>query len=312
MNNFQKEIKNEIMATDVFICVIDETSQKSEIKESIDEAFELFRVFESRFSRFLTDNELISFNKAEGDVKISDDLAEMIEKSLYFYSLTSGAFDISILPNLLNEGYNVSKKKGYYKKDSEVFQPSSKITNLILDKQNKAAKKPEGLKIDLGGIGKGYAIDKVSDFLGKKYKNFIVNAGGDIYASGRDLKNDYPYWAIDIENPLEAGELVDVLMISNKGVATSGVNRRKWLKNGEMKNHIIDPETGKSISDDLLSVTVVANSATEADALAKSLLIMGVREGVRFCDDRSIAAYFIDKNLKVTKSSRINKYVWEE
>ncbi len=316
MNFLQKEIKNEIMATDIFICVTDEKASQKEIQDSIDKAFDILRDIEKRFSRFLANNELSSFNKASGNIKISDDLMEMLEKSLHFNKFTNGAFDISILPNLISEGYNVSKKSGYYKSNSKNDSPTlpsfSKITDLVLDKQNKTAFKPRDLKIDLGGIAKGFAVDKVSKFLRQKYQNFLVDAGGDIFASGSDLKNNYPYWAVEIENPLEPDKSTDILMLSNKSVATSGINRRKWIKDGQQKNHIIDPNTGKSVSNNLLAVTVVANTATEADVLAKGLLIMGLKKGLILCEISSISAYFTDNDLRISRSSKINEYVWKE
>jgi thiamine biosynthesis lipoprotein len=312
MNSFQKEIKNEIMATDVFIYIIDEKASQKKIQDSVDKAFSLLKEFESKFSRFMINNELATFNKASGNVKLSNDLSKMIEKSIYYRALTNGAFDISILPNLINEGYNVSKTKGYYEVALPVCTSGYRITDIALNKKNKTAGKPKDLQIDLGGIGKGFAVDKVSGFLKKNYPNFLVDAGGDMFASGVDLKNNYPYWAVDIENPIDEGKSMDTLMITNMGVATSGVNRRKWVKDGEAKNHIINPTTGKSISGDILSVTVVAKDTTEADVLAKSLLIIGINEGTKFCEDNFIAAYFVDKNLKVYKSSKMNGYVWKE
>jgi len=332
MNFLQKEIKNEIMATDILICIYDE-EPKEEIQKSIDESFKIFRDIEKRFSRFLPNNELSSFNSfgllknPKENIQLSDDLYQMLEKSLSFNKFTNGAFDISILPNLINEGYNISKTKGYYKpsilnskSNSPTLQSSSnlntvktsKIMDLVLNKQEKTVTKPLALKIDLGGIAKGYAVDKVSKFLKEKYSNFLIDAGGDIYSSGIDLKNNYQYWAIDIENPLLTNISSDTLIVSDKGIATSGINRRKWTKDGIQKNHIINPKTGKSVSNDILSVTVITDTATQSDVLAKSLLIMGIEKGIKFSEEKEIASYFIDKNLKIFKSSKINKYIWKE
>ena len=316
MNFFEKEIKNQIMATDIFVCIADEKISQKEIREDVEKAFGIFKDIENRFSRFLPNNELFFFNKSSGNIKLSYDMLEMLERSLHYHKFTNGAFDISILPNLLSEGYNVSKKSGYYKANSKNNSPSlpsfSKITDLVLDIENNTATKPKDLKIDLGGIAKGFAVDKISKFLRQKYQNFLVDAGGDIFAAGTDLKNNCPYWAVEIENPIEPDKSTDILMLSNRAVATSGVNRRKWIKDGQKKNHIIDPKTGKSVYTGLLSVTVVANTTIEADVLAKSLLIMGIKKGLILCEINSIPAYFMDDNLKINRSTKINGYVWKE
>jgi thiamine biosynthesis lipoprotein len=320
MNFLQKEIKNEIMATDLFICIHDE-KPKEEIEKDLNYSIKILKDTEQRFSRFLPNNELSKFNNSSEKIQISDDLILMLEKALFFNKFTNQTFDISILQNLIKEGYNTSKKEGFFnpKSDSPTLTLNSSLSSnsnnpslndLNLNKQEKTASKPTDLKIDLGGIAKGYAVDKVSQFLKEKYSNFIVDVGGDIYASGIDLKNNYQYWAIDIENPLLTNMSSDTLIVSNQGIATSGVNRRKWTKDGIQKNHIIDPKTGKSISNNILSVTVISDTTTESDILAKSLLIMGIEEGIKFSEEKKIAAYFIDNKLNIFKSSKISKYVW--
>lgn len=269
------------MATDVFVSVCDPLILEKEIESDVNLAFDIFRDFEQRFSRFIEGNELWKYNHTEKNPHISGDLSNMLEKATFYHKFTNGLFDVSVLPNLISEGY-----------------PSPTLTE-----HNKL--------VDLGGIGKGYIVDKVSAFLRQKYENFLVDAGGDIFCSGKDLVNNYDYWAIEIENPQNQQKSFDTLTLTNMAVATSGINRKKWTKDGASKNHIIDPKTGKSLDNELLTATVVADNTIEADVLAKALLIMGLDKGMRFSEENKIASLFIDKNLNVYKSSKINQYVWQ-
>lgn len=309
----EKEVKNEIMATDVYIGIASETANDRDLKEAIKVVFDEIRSFEKRFSRFIPNNELAQFNVPANEVHISADLLEMLKFSKYYYEKTDGIFDICILETLLKEGYRKSKTKDFYDPGSEELPESEySISNIKIDELTSTVIKPKNLTIDLGGIGKGYIVKKVAEMLCIANENFIVDAGGDMYVAGKDLKHKYDYWAVDIENPLDSSESLATLMVSNKGVATSGVNKRKWLKNNEVKNHIIDTRTNASVENRVVTVTVVSDSAVESDVYAKSLLVMGREEGLKFSEANKLASFFIEKDLKFYMSPEMEKYVWKK
>ncbi|MFC1722283.1 FAD:protein FMN transferase, partial [Patescibacteria group bacterium] len=272
---FSKEVKKEIMATDIYVGVIGEKSEEEKINNKINECFVIFKEFEKRFSRFIKNNELDKFNNSSGKIQVSDDLYEILKLSLQFYRTTKGVFDISIYPYLLNEGYVLSSKDGYI---GETYYYNEKLVALEKLKLHKncIVEKPENLIIELGGIGKGFIINKVKEFLKNKYRNFVVDAGGDIFYSGKDLVNGYKYWVCEIQSPFNESTPIETLTLSNKAIATSAINKRKWLQKGALKNHIIDPKTSKSISNEIASITVISSSIINADIMAKTLLIMGL------------------------------------
>lgn len=307
----QKEIKTAIMSTDVYVGIASNNSDNSilpEINKDLDHCFAMFSDFEQKYSRFIKDNELYAFNLASGWIDVSPELCELLQLATKYYQYTSGIFDISVYKKLIAEGYDQSfKDKSSIKYESEIGE-----SNLI-DLKFAAGKvyKPKDLLIELGGIGKGYIVKKVTEFLSQKYHNFVVDAGGDIYFSGVDVKNGYNYWASDLEHPLDVNKTLLTLVVSNKGVATSGINKRKWIKNHEQKNHLINPKTGQSVTGNILSVTVVADDIVFADIMAKTLLIMGQKNGLKFCEQQKIAALFVDTDANLFLSHAINQYVWQ-
>jgi thiamine biosynthesis lipoprotein len=308
----EKEVKNEIMATDVYVCIADPSIEVKQLLFEIDSAFDLFRDFEEKFSRFIPNNELYTFNNSGGEVTVSEELFEMLEIAKEYFAITKGVFDITILPILLEEGYVTSKKDGFLSKNSNAnLNKSYTMNDLILNKKYLTVNKPLDLNIDLGGIGKGFIVNKVAKVLSKNFENYIVDAGGDMYVSGKNLKHNYDYWAIDIESPADSNESLYTLMLSNKGVATSGINKRKWTHLGKEKNHLIDIKKSGSVCNNLLTNTIVSDSVIEADILAKSLLIMGLEDGLKFATDNNLAACFIDKDNKSYLSTEMENYVWK-
>jgi len=290
------------MNTDVLCEVLFPVGQEAQSTPFLEEAFTLMRSFEQRYSRFIAGNELFVFNQSEEKV-LSPEFFDILTQAKHYYEFTDGLFDPSILPALEKEGYHGatttinSEEKGVF-------------SELHLDPQTRTATKPRNLRIDLGGIGKGYIVDRVASFLAQHFEHFLVDAGGDIATKGSNMCEGYPYWAIEVEHPLNKEESAALLLLSDKAVATSGRNRRHWLKEGQEKHHIIDPRTQKSATSAFLSVTVVAENTLSADILAKTLFIAGP-EGLLLAEQWRVPALFIENSGKVTRNQYIEKYVWK-
>ena len=157
------------------------------------------------------------------------------------------------------------------------------------------------LQIDFGAIAKGYAIDKIHHRLKQRdYQNYIIEIGGEIFATGQSRK-DTP-WRIAIDKPVKdsiPGQHVQtIISLSNQAIATSGSYRNYLEMNGtKTVSHIIDPRTGYPVSHTLESVTVTAPTCTEADALATALMVMGLEDGQPFIEQRpATEALFIIRN----------------
>jgi thiamine biosynthesis lipoprotein len=150
----------------------------------------------------------------------------------------------------------------------------------------------------------------VADFLGGKFEDFLIDAGGDIYTRGANRKEGYAYWAIEVEqSPGE--DSPTLLTLSDMAVATSGVNRRFWLKDGVRKHHIIDPSIGSSATSDFISVTVIAPSTTAADVWAKSLFIAGKDGADALADTFHIPAVFVGADHNQYANEYAAPYIWK-
>lgn len=299
------------MATDIYLCLSSEKHTEKDMNNDIDKIIEQLVDFEQKYSRFIPNNYLSSLNESEF-FNASDDLLELIAAGENYYKKTNGLFDPTIYNYLVNEGYNVSKNKGFYNKKLPKFTADIyNFSNIRIDYKAKTIVKPKSLHIDFGGIGKGYIVDKIVQWIGKKYSDFCIDAGGDMYLGGTDTTNKYPYWAIEIDNSLNDMEL-PTLIIKDKAVATSGIGKRTWKMEETVKSHIINPSTQKSVENDLFSVTVIGNNTVYADVYAKTLLLLGSTDGLKYSNKGDIPAVFLTKFGEVFISKEMDQYVWKE
>ncbi|MBU4431981.1 FAD:protein FMN transferase, partial [Patescibacteria group bacterium] len=164
---------------------------------------------------------------------------------------------------------------------------------------------------DLGGIGKGFLVDKLVNIIrAKEYKNFWVSAGGDMYLYGL-AENNEPH-QIGIQNPLDLEKDIIHVQVPEKGlaIATSGIAKRQWIKNGRSYHHLIDPRTGLSTDNNLLAVTIVANTVIEADIFAKTVFILGQEQGLSFINEyNGIEGLLINKGNKIIPSQNMSDYL---
>lgn len=303
-------ITNDIMTTDFYVAISgnDEAIIQTDLKYCETRA----RDFAKAYARFVPDSELSKMNEIAGEVKVSRALYAMLKLSQIYFKKTEGIFDPAILPALYNQGYNLSKAEGYVDKQPTIYKPQTATVEKLKLKANYTIEKPQDLQIDLGGIGKGYLIQELVDYLSTKYKNFCVSIGGDMYVGGKDTENEYDYWAIEIQNPTEKKIEMPTLMLSDLAVATSGVNKRKWNFKNKMRNHIIDTRNYESVENDLMSVTVISESIIEADIYAKTLLVLGAKDGLECANARNLNAIFVTKESKIFYGYEAQKYVWQD
>lgn len=292
------------MNTDVFCEIVCLSEDEIFAQAYLEKAFAMFRVFEQKYSRFIFENELWQLNNHE-QITVSEELFDMLKIARIYYEKTNGLFDPSILPVMELSGY-----RGIYG-DLVNVKRQWNFSHLNLDQDTLTVTKPKDMLIDIGGFGKGYIVDRVKTFLGNRFENVLVDAGGDIAVKGVNRKENYPYWVIEIEHPKFSNESVGMLLLKDMAVATSGRNRKRWKLNGEEKHHLINPFTETSASNDLLSVTVIASSAVEADIFAKALFIAGKNQGRILAETLRLPTVFIDKEGLVEYNHYMETYVWK-
>ncbi len=283
------------MGTDVVIVAIIEEQQSDILIHAKQRIIE----FEQRFSRFLADSELVKFNNSpENNLELSREMIKLLAEAKYYYKQTNGIFDPGIIDSLETVGYDKSFENitedgaGFDVKSlAEKLKTRPKISELKIEKGH--VQRPKGLRLDFGGIGKGYIVDAVSRDLFAGVNSYWISAGGDIIISG--YQDDGHSWKIGVQNPLQPNE--SIFNINNDGekigIATSGIIKRHG-KNGEfLWNHIIDPRTGLPIDNNILSVTAISSSAVKADILAKTVLILGEEAGLDFIEKEADSACVI-------------------
>jgi thiamine biosynthesis lipoprotein len=152
---------------------------------------------------------------------------------------------------------------------------------LLIDKENQTIRfQMDGMRIDLGGIAKGYGIDRAVEALTDRGAvGGLVDVGGDIFCFGMN-RNGEKGWKIGIQEPVNPGGVLVVLNINQAAVATSGDYRRFVIIDGERYSHIVNPDTGTSATG-TPSVTIISRTTIQADALATAVSVMGYQKGVR-------------------------------
>jgi thiamine biosynthesis lipoprotein len=244
---------------------------------------------ESRISEL--DNMLSIFNDSSAVSEINKDntkqiitvnpeLFLLIKRAKEYYMLTQGAFDITVAP--LTEEYGFGENV----KGPPDSQAISNILGYIgLDKielnEEKGALifKDPRVQIDFGGLAKGYAVDEATKiFKANNIKNALINIGGDLYCLGSNLGGEK--YSIGIKNPDDKEEIMAILRITDRAVATSGSYENFFVYNDEMYSHIIDPRSGYPASNNLRSVTIIADDCTTADAIATAVFVLGEDKGL--------------------------------
>jgi thiamine biosynthesis lipoprotein len=277
------------MNTDVEIVAVD--WRQSALLVS---AAQIFVDIEARFSRFRADSELSLLNARAGEaVAVSPQLLQIIERAIYFNRLTGGVFDPAILPDLEAAGYDRSFELVSPTAPTRAARPAvrhASIADVRIDRQRRALTAPGDVRIDLGGIGKGHAVDAAAHAL-TPARDFMINAGGDIFASGN--ASGGAGWPVAVSDPADEQRDLDVVILRDEAVATSTIARRRWQRGDAWHTHIIDPRTRLSVDNDVVSVSVIAPTATEADVFAKTALLMGAGDGSRFLEKRNTSGLFV-------------------
>ena len=227
---------------------------------------------EQKFSRYRDDNIIHAINHSDGStVAIEDETHRLLQYAGQCYELSDGAFDIT--SGILRRAWNFN---GREITPDEVLI-SSLLTRVGWDKvqlENSSIMLLPGMELDLGGIGKEYAVDKVANLLHERSgKPLMVNFGGDIRAIG--VGSAQRPWTIGIEDPSRENSAVGSLELTDGAVATSGDARRFCLVNGVRMGHILNPLTGWPVVGAPRSVTVTARHCVEAGFLATMAILQG-------------------------------------
>lgn len=288
-----------LLGTLIEISAVEHFDEKN-YKEAVEEAFKEIKRLESVLGRRRKGSDIWKINNRQGEeVAVSPEVLEVVEQALLYEKKTMGAFDITLgrLIELWNFG---GDGKSPPSKD-EVLKALARsgLENVDIDRVGKTIRVTNGVHLDLGGIAKGYIIDKAGALLLKKgVDHFIINAGGDMVINGK--KGNKP-WRIGLQHPRKPGEIIAYMDIENKNIAvvTSGDYERYFMYQGKRYHHILDPSTGYPAGG-LMSVTVTADNASAADALSTSIFVLGLKDGMALVNSmEGVECVLVDSNEKI-------------
>jgi thiamine biosynthesis lipoprotein len=268
------------------ITVISKKMSAEQAESAMRSAFDEVHRVDRLMSKYKEDSDVSRLNGSGAGTWVEIDPAtfQVIAESQRIAQLTRGAFDITALPLSTVWGF-WPEREPRVPPDDEIQEALSHIgfgKLSLVPSSRRVTKTDAATQVDLGGIAKGYAVDKAMEVLrAKGVRDALVEIGGEARALGKN-KEGKP-WRIGVMHPLRQGFLT-ILPISDKSVATSGDYMKFFVVEDKAYSHLIDPRTGRPIFNNLCSVTVLADNCTEADALATAVSILGSKEGLRLIE----------------------------
>lgn len=244
-------------------------------------AFEEIRRIDRLLSTYKKDSEISNVNlrAAKETVVVGSDFWLVAAASREYFNLSDGCFDPTVFP--LMKAWGFRKKEGILPPAEELIKimPLVDFAKVMLDDTSHTVSfREEGMSLDFGGIAKGYAVDRaIAALRDLGVTRAIVDAGGNFYGLGTPQARER--WQTGIRHPFRLNEIIARFPVSDAGVATSGNYERFFEIDGKKYCHIMDPRTGWPVPE-MLSATVIANTAMAADALSTSVFVLGKEKGM--------------------------------
>jgi thiamine biosynthesis lipoprotein len=267
----------EIMGTTFSITIDGHDDPSTAAKAAFDEIRRIDRLL----STYKEDSEISVVNRraATGPISVGDYFWDVVVASRHYHRLSDGSFDPTIYPLMRLWGFTKKQGRIPAKDEFDAVLPLVDFEKITLaDSAHTIRFERDGMALDFGGIAKGYSVDRAIAALKERgVANTIVDAGGNFYALGTPTGRSH--WRAGIRHPLRGDNLIAMLPVSNRGVATSGNYERFFEIDGKKYCHIIDPRTGRPV-EGMLSATIAADTAMAADALSTSVFVLGEEKGM--------------------------------
>lgn len=251
------------------------------------------------------------FNNSKEGIIPDIHFRKVVKKSLQVYKETNGLFDITVEPLTAAWGFGPEKIKSL--PDFSLIQRNLPCVNskLLYWKKNELKKSKSCVRLDANGIAQGYSVDVLAEFFEQRgIKNYLIELGGEIRIKGRKHPGNEKM-SVGIEAPGDDPDfsLIEKVVWMDEGaITTSGNYRRYYESNGKKISHLINPKTGYSLQNELISVTVFAKDAITADGYDNAFMAMGLKRALAFVEKRKdMAAHFIYKKDDGTIADTMSK-----
>ena len=309
-NGTETESSREVFAMDTYMTV---TAYGKESEAAVEEAISEIKRLDALWSVGNENSEVSRLN-AKGSLTLSAETSDLIAEALDLFRETDGAFDITIYP--LMEEWGFTTQNYQVPSEDRIHTLLKKVDAGLLEYDSGTGQLtlPQGMKIDLGGIAKGYTSNHIMDVFSRyDIVSGLVSLGGNVQTYHR--KPDGSLWRVGVENPdstagqLARSDYVGVLEVADKAIITSGGYERYFEENGKRYHHIIDPSTGYPSDQGLISVTIVSEDGCMADGLSTSLFVMGLNKSLEFWRNHreEFDAVFVDREGRITVTSGLRE-----
>lgn len=300
------------MGTTYHITVVADQLPPSDLEQQIDQ---LLSKVDHSMSTYKKDSEISRFNglSVGQQLEISQEFADVLQISREIWQLSEGAFDPTLGPlvDLWGFGPKTTGDLIPSKQDITAALEKTGFDGVVLKGQTLIKNKPVAL--DLSAVAKGYAVDIVSNFLEMNaLPDYLVEVGGEIRVSG--FNSEGIPWRVAIEQPQLLASVNKIVGLTDMSIATSGDYRNYFERDGVRYSHTIDPKTGKPITHNLASVTVLNDSCAEADAWATAFLVLGPEQSIELAEKLDLAIYMLvrqNDQFIASSSRRFKSYVDE-
>ena len=269
------------------------------------QAFDEMARIEQLMSTYIPDSEISRINRAAGKeaIAVSPEVEEVLREGIYWSEQSGGAFDITVEP--LVQLWDFDGEKEIIPGESTIRKTATLVNYKNIEiKDHTVRLKRRGMAINVGGLAKGYAVDRAISILRSRVSNGIVNAGGDLFAFGQKSKQNS--WTIGLQHPRKPQDLLAAFAVKNQAVATSGDYQRYFIKDGIRYHHIFDPQTGRPARL-MISATIITTEVMDADALATAVFVMGPDKAIEWVDSmENVEAMLVlvDESIRYSKHFR--------
>ncbi|MDN4502570.1 FAD:protein FMN transferase [Alteromonadaceae bacterium BrNp21-10] len=265
------------------------------LQQQIDEA--LIAVNDS-MSTYQQDSELSRFNQSEKGalIAVSPALRKVLNESIRLHQLSAGVLDVTVGPLVNLWGFGPKARPEVVPDDNAIQQAREQVGIEHIQLTDEGLSKDiDDLYVDLSTIAKGYGVDVIAELLEQQnIHDYLIEIGGEMRIAGS--KQDGAEWRVAIEKPESTTRSVQqIISVGDNGIATSGDYRNYHEENGVRYSHLIDPFTGKPITHNLVSVTVVHPSCMTADGMATAISVMGLEKGITFAEENNLAVMLISR-----------------
>lgn len=276
------------------VCASSEESEK--LAGAYKAAWARLREIAWRMNVYDQRSDVAMVNQAlEEPARIGADTYGLLQRSARYSEVTGQAFDVTVWPLIRRWRRAAEEQSAPPKEELRELRESLSMAQLEFLPDSRVSRKNDVVQIDLGAVAKGYAVDEAARIFEKEgFRNYYIDAGGDVYAGGRNCKNEK--WRIGVQSPFEARKIIRIAALTNQSMATSGNYEQYFIVGEKSYSHIIDPATGYP-QETVASASVIAPTAEEADAYATALTVMGADRGAAFIESLgdNYAALIVEK-----------------